>query len=60
MTFGFFSFFVLTMLANSLLRVTIVEPFWNAVGIVLSAAMLVVIYFGMKDVETESTPPDKQ
>jgi len=48
------------MLANSLLRVTIVEPFWNAVGIVLSAAMLVVIYFGMKDVETESTPPDKQ
>jgi len=58
-TFGFLCFFLLTMLSNSVLHVRIVEPFWNFVGIVLTVFMLVVIYFGMKDVQEPPVDPGK-
>ena len=58
-TFGFFSFFVVSMLIGSLFGIRIVEPFWGAIGIALTAAMLVVIYFGMKDIEERMHRPEK-
>jgi hypothetical protein len=49
-TFGILSFFCTSVILSSWLGVRIVEPFWALVGMVLSAAMLLVIYLGMRDV----------
>jgi len=48
-TFGFLCFFSAAVFINSVFGIRIIEPFWGAIGIALTAAMLVVIYFGMKD-----------
>ncbi len=50
-TFGFLCFFGVAQLLHSLFGIEIVKPFWGTVGAVLSAAMLIVIYFGMKDAQ---------
>jgi len=48
-TFGLLCLFSVSLIIFSAFGVKIVEPFWAAVGVVLSSAMLIVIYFGMKD-----------
>jgi hypothetical protein len=53
-TFGFFLFFVVTLLLYMSLGIKIVEPFWGAIGIGLTLAILVVVYFGMEDTRKNS------
>ena len=50
-TFGILCFLAASVLTNSLWGIRIVEPLWAAAGLFLSAAMLIVIYFGMKDIQ---------
>jgi len=50
-TFGFLCFFSVAVFVDKVFGVRIIEPFWGAIGIALTAAMLVVIYFGMKDAQ---------
>jgi hypothetical protein len=59
-TFGFFFFFCITMLVHSFFAITIIEPFWDAIGMGLTMAMLIVIYFGMRDAQDESCHPAKR
>jgi hypothetical protein len=58
-TFGFLCFFSVTMLANSVFGVKIIEPFWGAIGLGVTAAMLIVIFFGMRDVQQQSHHSEK-
>jgi hypothetical protein len=51
LAFGILCFFAISLTANSLWGIRIVEPLWAAAGMFLSSAMLIVIYFGMKDVQ---------
>jgi hypothetical protein len=53
-TFGFLAFFSVAMLINIIFKVKIIEPFWDVIGMGLTIAMLIVIYFGMKDTEQMS------
>jgi hypothetical protein len=53
-TFGLFCFFGMSLLTDYTFRVEIVKPFWSVVGVVLTTAMLVVIYFGKKDADEHS------
>jgi hypothetical protein len=59
-TFGFFGFFLVSLIADQIFRVRIVTPFWNAVGIMITTAMLIVIYFGMKDVQSRPAETETQ
>jgi hypothetical protein len=58
-TFGFLLFFSVAVFVNSVFGVRIIEPFWGAIGIPLTAAMLVVIYFGMTDAEESAHDVEK-
>jgi hypothetical protein len=58
-TFGFLFFFSVAMFVNSVFGVRIIEPFWGATGIGVTAAMLVVIYFGMNDTEDSDSHAGK-
>jgi hypothetical protein len=58
-TSAFLLFFSASMLVNSAFGIRIIEPFWGAIGVGLSLAMLVVIYFGMKDVESGPTGSER-
>jgi len=53
-TFGFFFFFAASLLLATCLGIDIVEPFWASVGVGVTLAILVVVYFGMKDTEKPS------
>jgi hypothetical protein len=50
-TFGILCFFSVALILYSSFGMRIVDPFWAAIGLGLSAATLIVIYFGMKDTE---------
>jgi hypothetical protein len=54
-TFGSLCFFAVSLVIDFAFKVRIVEPFWGVVGAGFSAAMLLVVYFGMKD--AEDPPP---
>jgi hypothetical protein len=48
-TFGLLCFFLVSLIVYSTSGIRILEPFWAIIGVVLGVAMLIVIYFGMRD-----------
>lgn len=52
-TFGLLCLFSVSLIIYSTIGIRIIEPFWAVVGVLMSSAMLIVIYFGMKDAQVD-------
>ena len=50
-TLGFFLFFLLSQIFGFALGLRIVDPFWANTGVVITALILVVIYFAKNEID---------